>query len=68
MPRKSEQEITLEEQHRIWMGKLRKARTLQQQTTIAKILKDIEARLWPNPADEAVAAAKAAKLQMKAQR
>lgn len=68
MARKSEQQLTLEEQHRLWMGKLRKARTLQQQATIAKILKDIEARLWPNPVDEAVAVAKAAKLQMKAQK
>jgi hypothetical protein len=66
MARKSEQQLTLEEQHRLWMGKLRKARTLQQQATIAKILKDIEVRLWPNPVDEAVAVAKAAKLQMKA--
>src|ERR1700722_10763034 len=66
MPRKSEQQITLEEQHRLWMGKLRKARTLQQQATIAKILKDIEARLWPNPVDEAAAVAKATKLQLKA--
>ena len=68
MPRKSEQQITLEEQHRLWMGKLRKARTLQQQATIAKILKDIEARLWPNPVDEAAAVAKATKLQLKAGR
>jgi hypothetical protein len=66
MPRKSEQQITLEEQHRHWMGKLKKARTLSQQLHVAKILKDIEARLWPNPVDEAVALAKAAKLQLKA--
>jgi len=68
MARKSEQQLTLEEQHRYWMGKLKKARTLQQSAPIAKILKDIEARLWPNQADEAVAIAKAAKLQIKAQK
>lgn len=68
MARKSEQQLSLEEQHRYWMGKLRKARTLKQQAIIAKILKDIEARLWPNEVDEALTVAKAAKLQLKAQK
>jgi hypothetical protein len=68
VPRKSEQQITLEEQHRLWMGKLRKARTLQQQTTIAKVLKDIEARLWPSAVDEAKASAAATKLELKLQK
>jgi len=58
MPRKTDQQITLEEQHRLWIGKLKKARTVSQQLSIAKVLKDIEARLWPNAADEAVAVAK----------
>jgi hypothetical protein len=68
MPRKTDQQITLEEQHRLWIGKLKKARTVSQQLSIAKVLKDIEARLWPNAADEAVAVAKAAKLKLKAEK
>jgi hypothetical protein len=64
--RKSEQQLTLEERHRFWTAKLKKARTLSQQIAVEKIIKDIEARLWPSPVDEAVAVAKAAKMQLKA--
>jgi hypothetical protein len=68
MPRKSEQQLTLEEQHRLWMARQRKARTLQQQVTIQKIITGIEAKLWPNPAEEAREVAKAAKRQLKAEK
>lgn len=68
MGRKTEQEIIIDGQIRFWEGKLRKSRTTSQQLEIAKVLKDLRAERWPSPIDEAVAVAKAAKLQMKAQR
>ena len=60
MSRKSEQQLTLEEQHRLWMGRQRKARTHQQQVTIQKIITGIEAKLWRDPA---AVVAKTAKLR-----
>lgn len=68
MGRKTEQEIIIDGQIRFWEGKLRKSRTTKQQLDIAKVLKDLRAERWPNAVDEAVAVAKATKLQLKAQK
>lgn len=68
MGRKTEQEIVLDGQIRFWEGKLRKSRTTSQQLDIAKVLERLRAERWPNPLDEAAAVAKAAKLQLKAEK
>jgi hypothetical protein len=68
MPRKSDEQLNLEERHRLWKERERKARTHKERMDAAKILKDIEGRLWPNPADEAKAVEKAARAERKAQK
>jgi len=68
MARKSEQQLTLEEQKRFFMGCMRKARIHKHRMDYAKRIAAIDAQLYPNPIDDAVAVAKAAKLQLKAQK
>jgi hypothetical protein len=65
MARKTEHEIHLDSQIRFWEGKQRKSRTTKDQLAIAKVLEKLRAERWPNPADEAVAVARAAKSQLK---
>lgn len=65
MPRKSDQQLSLEEQKRFYMACMRKARIHKQRMDYAKLIAAIDAQLYPDPAQEAREAAKAAKLQLK---
>jgi len=66
MGRKSEQQLNLEERYRLWKDRERKARTHKQRVECARVLKDIEARLWPSDLDLALAQARVEKLRAKA--
>ena len=68
MARKTEQQMTLEEQKRFYMACMRKARIHKQRMDYAKLIAAIDAQLYTNPAQEAITIARAAKLQMKAQK